>query len=118
MTAIVAVLLGLALALMAVSALGLLVMPNLMDRLHYLGPASTVAPALVAVAVVLVEAFDHQGIEALLLALFLGVFQPVLTHATARAARIRERGDWRIGEGEHVRRVDDAREPAGSGRAR
>jgi multicomponent Na+:H+ antiporter subunit G len=112
MTVLVAVLLGLALIVLSVSAMGLLVMPNLLDRLHYLGPASTVAPALVAAAVVAVEAFDHQGIEAVLLALFLAVFGPVLTHATARAARIRERGDWRIGDDEHVRRA------SGTGSAR
>ena len=115
MTALVAVLLGFALVVLAVSALGLLLMPNLLDRLHYLGPASTVAPALVAAAVVVVEAFDHQGIDAVLLALFLAAIGPVLTHATARAARIRERGDWRIGDDEHVRRASGQREP---GRAR
>ncbi|HEY7282372.1 MAG TPA: monovalent cation/H(+) antiporter subunit G [Actinomycetota bacterium] len=96
MTPVVAVLLGLALVTTVVSALGLLLMPNLFDRLHYLGPATTVAPVLVAAAVVAAEAFDHQGIEAVLLAVFLVLFQPVLTHATARAARIRDRGDWRI----------------------
>jgi multisubunit Na+/H+ antiporter MnhG subunit len=69
---------------------------------------------LVAVAVVVVEALDHQGIEAVLLALFLAVSQPVLTHATARAARIRQRGDWRIGDDEHVRRGSPTGDPAGS----
>ena len=83
-----------------VSALGLLLMPNLYDRLHYLGPASTVAPVLLAGAVVVTERFDHQGIVALLLAVVLFAFQPVLSHATARAARIRELGDWHLGPDE------------------
>src|SRR5438552_539777 len=82
-------LLGVAVATEALSAVGLIVMPNLMDRLHFLGPAASVGPALVAGAVVTKEALNHQGIEAVLIALFLLVFGPVLTHATARAARIR-----------------------------
>jgi multicomponent Na+:H+ antiporter subunit G len=102
--ALVDVLLALTVLLQAVSAIGLLAMPNLFDRIHYLGPASTVAPVLLAGAVVTIEAFDHQGILAVLLALFFLVFQPVLTHATARAARIRERGDWRASPTEAVRR--------------
>ena len=102
--AVVDSLLVLTVLVQLVSALGLLLMPNLYDRLHYLGPASTVAPVLLAAAVVVTERFDHQGIVALLLAIVLVVFQPVLTHATARAARIREHGDWRVGRDEKVRR--------------
>jgi multicomponent Na+:H+ antiporter subunit G len=101
---VVDVLLGLTVLVQVVSAIGLLAMPNLFDRLHYLGPASTVAPVLLAVAVVVTERFDHQGIVTLLLAVVLLVFQPVVTHATARAARIREHGDWRLRAGEKVRR--------------
>jgi multicomponent Na+:H+ antiporter subunit G len=102
--AVVDALLGLTVLVQVVSAIGLLAMPNLFDRLHYLGPASTVAPVLLAVAVVVTERFDHQGIVALLLAVVFLVFQPVATHATARAARIREHGDWRLRAGEKVRR--------------
>ena len=102
--AVVDVLLGLTILVQLVSAVGVLAMPNLMDRLHYLGPASTVAPWLLAAAVVVTERFDHQGLVALLLAVFLVVFQPVVTHATARAARIRELGDWRLRPDEKARR--------------
>jgi monovalent cation/proton antiporter MnhG/PhaG subunit len=99
---LVDVLLGLAVASLVVSALGLLVMPTLYDRLHFLAPATTWAPVFLAGAVVTVEALDHQGILAVLIAVFLLVTQPVLTHATARAARIRERGDWRVARDEKV----------------
>ena len=101
---VVDVLLVLTILVQLVSAVGVLAMPNLMDRMHYLGPASTVAPWLLAAAVVVTERFDHQGIVTLLLAVFLLVFQPVVTHATARAARIRELGDWRVQPDEKVRR--------------
>jgi len=97
------VLLGVSIAVLIVSALGLLLMPHVYDRVHFLGPAATVAPLLVAGAVVAREALDHQGIEAVLLALFLGVCGPVGGHALVRAARIRERGDWRAARDESVR---------------
>lgn len=110
---VVDILLGLAIALQLVCALGLLLMPHVYDRVHFLGPATTIAPVLVAAAVVTVEAFDHQGIESVLLALFLAVLGPVLSHATVRAARIREHGDWHAGPDESVRRPG---EPARAGR--
>jgi monovalent cation/proton antiporter MnhG/PhaG subunit len=102
--AVVGVLLAATVLLQLVSALGLLLMPNLYDRLHYLGPASTLAPVLLALAVVARESFTHQGVLTILLAAFFLAFQPVLTHATARAARIRERGDWRARDDDAVRR--------------
>jgi len=101
---LVAVLLGLAVVVQLGSVLGLLLMPHVYDRLHFLAPATSVAPVLVAGAVVTREALDHQGIIAVLIAVFLFAFQPVLTHATARAARIREHGDWRLQPGEAARR--------------
>jgi multicomponent Na+:H+ antiporter subunit G len=63
------------------------------DRLHYLGAASTLGAALVCVAVLVAEGFDQAGDKAVLLAVILAVCGPVLTHATARAARIRDRED-------------------------
>jgi monovalent cation/proton antiporter MnhG/PhaG subunit len=101
---LVDVLLALTVLLQLLSAVGLLAMPHLYDRLHYLAPATSVAPVLLAGAVVTTESLDHQGIFAVLIAAFFLVFQPVITHAMARAARIREHGDWRLRAGEKVRR--------------
>jgi monovalent cation/proton antiporter MnhG/PhaG subunit len=97
-------LLALTVLFQLVSAVGLLAMPHLFDRLHFLAPASTVAPILLAGAVVTVESLDHRGILAVLIAVFFLAFQPVITHAMARAARIREYGDWRLRLDEKVRR--------------
>jgi multicomponent Na+:H+ antiporter subunit G len=80
-------------------------MPHLFDRLHFVTPLTSVAPWLVAGAVWTREAMDHQGIVALFVAVFLLVFGPVLTHATARAARMhRSDGEWREQPGETVHR--------------
>ena len=70
---------------------GVLVMEDAYDKLHYLGPAAIVAPALLAAGVVIRESFSQAGIKALLVAALLAVSSPVLTHATARALYIRRR---------------------------
>jgi len=51
---------------------------------------------------VLEESFSAAGIKALLVALVLLATNPVLTHATARAARVRALGEWTVQEGEQV----------------
>ena len=90
-----AVLLGLAALVQLISLLGFFSMPNLFDRIHFLAPASVLAPALVAVAVLARESFNTRGVKALLVAFALAAIGPVLTHATARAARVHSHGDWR-----------------------
>jgi multicomponent Na+:H+ antiporter subunit G len=99
-----AVLLGSAGLVEFLCVLGVWRMPHLYDRIHFISPATSVAPWLVAGAVWARESMDHQGIVALLVAVFLLLFGPILTHATVRAARMREHGDWRIRPGETVHR--------------
>ena len=65
---VVAVLLGLAGLIQALCVLGVWLMPHVFDRLHFLTPATSVAPWLVAAAIWTREALDHQGIAALLVA--------------------------------------------------
>jgi monovalent cation/proton antiporter MnhG/PhaG subunit len=101
---VIDVLLSIGVLVQLLSCIGVLFMPNLMDRLHFLSPATSVGPWFVAAAIVIEEAFAHQGIFAVIVAGFLLLFGPVLTHATARAARIRQRGDWRVQPDESVRR--------------
>jgi multicomponent Na+:H+ antiporter subunit G len=101
---VIDVLLGAGVLVQLLSCIGVVFMPNLMDRLHFVTPATSLGPIFVAGAIVIEEALDHQGIFAVLVAGFLLLFGPVLTHATARAARIRQRGDWRVQADESVRR--------------
>jgi len=93
-------LLGLAVLVAVGSAVGLVAARDDLDRLHYLAPASVVSPVLVALAVVAREAFDGRAIKALLVAAFFLVLNPILSQATARAARVREHGDWRLSQEE------------------
>ena len=72
------------------SVAGVVLAPNALARLHFTGPAAALAPAVVAAAVILAGTPSGVAIKAVLVALLLGVTNPVLVHATARAARIRE----------------------------
>ena len=72
--------------------LGLLLMRNVFDRLHYVMASTTVPPFLIAAAVVVDEDWTQPGINALLIAVALFLINPVLATATARAARARRFG--------------------------
>jgi monovalent cation/proton antiporter MnhG/PhaG subunit len=87
----VVVLLVLGVAVELACCLGVLVMDDAYDKLHYLGPAAIVGPLAVAAAVVVRESLSQAGIKALLTAGLLIVASPVLSHATARALYIRQR---------------------------
>lgn len=78
---------------LVVCSLGVLVMDDVFDRLHFLGPSILGAWAI-ALAVVVDAGLSAIGVKALLIALLLTVVGPVLTHGTARAARVRQYGHW------------------------
>ena len=76
-----------------VGVIGVLVAADVYDRLHFTGPAGIFGPACFALAVVIDEGpLSQAGIKSILVALFLLASSPVLIHATARAAYVRERG--------------------------
>ncbi len=82
---------------------GVLMMGRALDRLHYTGPASTVAPAAIALAILVREGISTEGVKTILVAALLLAQGPVLTHATARALV--------------ARRLDRLRAPRGRGEA-
>jgi monovalent cation/proton antiporter MnhG/PhaG subunit len=92
--AIVAVLLTLGIAGVLLSCAGLLVMRSPLDRLHFTSSASTIGPVLIAAAVLVEEPLSSAGIKAVMVALLIIVTTPVLSHATARAVRIRRHRRW------------------------
>jgi multisubunit Na+/H+ antiporter MnhG subunit len=95
--AIVLLIAGGSIELLAV--LGLCVMRDVYDRMHYVGLAGFGA-LLIAVAIVVRESFSLIGDKALLVGVVLVTSGPVLVHTTMRSFLIRERGDWRSAAGE------------------
>ena len=75
-------------------SLGILLMKDLYERLHYMAPQSTVSIACFAAAIVVDQHFSSAGIKAVFIAIIILVVNAVLTHATARAARVRQFGRW------------------------
>ncbi len=89
------ILLGLAVLIVAAASVGVLVMRDAYQKLHFVTPAALVAPALVALAILVqVGVFENTG-ETFLALLFMVIAGPFLSHATIRAIRVRETGDWR-----------------------
>jgi multisubunit Na+/H+ antiporter MnhG subunit len=89
------VLLGLAVLTVAGAALGVLLMRDAYQKLHFVTPAALVAPVLVALAVLLQMGLYENAGETCLALFFMVIAGPYLSHATMRAIRIREKGDWR-----------------------
>jgi monovalent cation/proton antiporter MnhG/PhaG subunit len=95
MSVVVDMLLGLAVLIVLASSIGILVMRDVYQKLHFVTPVSLVAPALVAVAVLIQSGWSIRSTQTWLALLLVVIAGPVLSHATVRAARIRETGDWR-----------------------
>lgn len=94
---IVVVLVVVAVLVAVLSCLGVFMARDAFDALHFTGPASVLSPVLIAIAVVIEEGIGSQaGIKAIVVALLLLVLNPILAHATARAARIRASGKWTL----------------------
>jgi multisubunit Na+/H+ antiporter MnhG subunit len=93
------VLLGLAVVIVLSASVGVLVMRDAYAKLHFVTPAALVAPALVALAIfVQMGLYENTG-ETFLALAFMVIAGPYLSHATIRAIRVREKGDWRLRPG-------------------
>jgi multicomponent Na+:H+ antiporter subunit G len=84
---IVDVLLGLGVGLELVCCLGVLLMRNAFDRLHYSSAATTLGPVLIGAAVLVRESVSAGGLQTIAIVAFLFLLNPVVLIATARAAR-------------------------------
>jgi monovalent cation/proton antiporter MnhG/PhaG subunit len=83
-----------------ICCVGVLVMDDVFDRIHYAGASTTVGPVAIAAAMVVQESLSTAGIKAVLVAVTLLVTNPVVSQATARAARVRQFGHWIVLEDE------------------
>jgi multisubunit Na+/H+ antiporter MnhG subunit len=92
-------------ALEVLAVIGLCVLRDLYDRMHFVGLVAYGA-LLIAIAIVFRESFSLIGDKALLIGMVLVLSGPVLVHTTMRSMLIRERGDWRAA-------IDDASEEEG-----
>ena len=90
------------------SSLGVLLVSDFYDRLHYMGPAGSVGAVAIAASVLLRDSASPAGIKVFMVGVLLAVTNSVLTHATARAGRIHQLGDWKPQKEEQI--MDEASE--------
>jgi len=90
------VLLGLAVVVALASALGVTLMPDVYQKLHYVSPLATVAPVLLGLAILVQSGWTAVAAQTWLTVIFVVMAGPVVSHATIRAAKIRADGDWRV----------------------
>jgi multisubunit Na+/H+ antiporter MnhG subunit len=93
------VLLALAVVVVLSASVGVLVMRDAYQKLHFVTPAALVAPFLVALAIFVQMGLVENTGETFLALLFMVIAGPFLSHATIRAIRVREMGDWRLRTG-------------------
>ena len=89
------ILLGLAVAVVLGASFGVLLMRDAYQKLHFVTPAALVAPVLVALAVLIQAGLVENSGETCLALVVMVIAGPYLSHATMRAIRVREQGDWR-----------------------
>jgi monovalent cation/proton antiporter MnhG/PhaG subunit len=104
----VAALLALGVGSALMGAVGLLAARDPYDQLHFTGPATVIGPVAIAAAVLVEEPLSSAGVKSVLIALVMLATGPVLIHATARAARIRERGRWVV----HSQEIEEKERPS------
>ena len=95
------ILLGLTVLDVVVCSIGVLFMRDPYRKLHYVTPAALIAPALVALALMVQHGVYEMTGESFLTLLLMIIAGPFISHATIRAIRIREKGDWRPQRGGH-----------------
>jgi multisubunit Na+/H+ antiporter MnhG subunit len=83
-----------------IAVLGVSVMRDVLDRLHYVSLAGFGA-LLVGISILCAQSFSLIGDKALLTGVLVVTTGPVLVHVTARSLRTRALGDWHEGIESH-----------------
>jgi multicomponent Na+:H+ antiporter subunit G len=87
---IAAVLVGIAVALALACSIGVAIMNNPLQRLHFSAPVTSFSVALIACAVWIDDPNWQARLKVVLIALIMFLMNAILSHATARAIRIRD----------------------------
>ena len=88
------VLLVLAVAVTLLSAIGLVAMRDPYQKLHFIAPPASIAAPCIVAALFIGGSDKLAAGKAALAAFLLFFLNAVVTHATARAHYVREKGSW------------------------
>lgn len=98
----VEVLLSIGVLVAMICCLGLAIMPDFYERLHFMSSVSTITVVCVLVAVVIQEGWGQATLKTIVIVLVLLFMNATLTHATARADRVRKLGHWTADPKENI----------------
>jgi multisubunit Na+/H+ antiporter MnhG subunit len=90
------------------------VMRDAYQRLHFSAPVVIISMLLIVIAVFVEESDRQARIKVTLIFVLMLVMNSVLSHATARAIRIRQMGRWNPSAEEQIPVLED-KELAGTG---
>ncbi|MFL5389694.1 MAG: monovalent cation/H(+) antiporter subunit G [Myxococcales bacterium] len=88
------ILLALAVVVALLSAIGVAAMRDPYQRLHFIAPPASLSALFVTAAILVGEKQKQAGGKAALVAFLLYFMNAIVTHATARAHFVREKGTW------------------------
>lgn len=91
---IACVLVSIATALAFICGVGVAIVKNPLERLHFSASVTSFSAALIAAAVWLDDPNWQSRLKVLLIAIVLFAMNSILSHSTARAIRIREAGHF------------------------
>jgi len=91
----------------ALTSLGLLAARDAFDQIHYLAPSSLLGSVAICAAVLLHEGWSQASAKAIVITLLLLISNPVLSHVTARAAKIRRDGQLTLKADEKIPVVEE-----------
>ncbi len=99
---ITGILLGLAVGLAVVCSVGMAIMRDAYQRLHFAAAIVSLSSPLIVIAVFLEESQAQARLKVVLIAVLLFCLNAVLTHATAKATRVRKTGHWQVHPEERI----------------
>ena len=108
---IAAYLVGIAVALALACSLGVAVMRTALERLHFSAPLTSFGVALIACAVWIDDPNWQARLKVTLIAAIMFLMNAILSHATARAIRIRDDKRFEPLSSEHVPLVTNGEPP-------
>ena len=99
---VVGVLLAITVVTTMISCWSLVLFKDVFQRMHYLSVVTTVSTLSLLIAVVVKEGWGQAAVKTILVFIVLLLINAVVTHATARAARVRQYGNWMPDPQEHI----------------
>ncbi len=75
------------------TAVGLAWFKDVYDKLHFGSLGATIGISAFVLGILLHDGFSQSGIKSIIAGVAIVITNPILTHATARAARIRQLGE-------------------------